>query len=465
MSKALVWLRNDLRLSDNPALVAAFKEADDVTAVFIFETDEGIRAPGGAARWWFNRSLTDLSERLAGIGVHLLVEKGKAETVLRRVLKDIGATSLHWNRRYHPAERALDSHIKERLGEEIAVESHPGNVLVEPWDIATGTGKSYSVYGPFWKNLRALDIAEPLPAPKGKAVRHKRVDENYREPKWAKKFAPYWTIGEIAAQDKLAAFFDERLTDYPQGRDFPALAATSHLSPHLRHGEISPRQIWHAAKAFAHAHHAQTERINKFLSELAWRDFNYHQLYHRDDIVRVAMHPKYEGMKWRDAPEQLEAWKRGRTGIPMVDAGMRELWETGYMENRVRMLTASFLCKNLLIDWRVGEEWFWDCLCDGDIANNPGNWQWVAGSGMDASPFFRIFNPVTQGERFDADGDYVRRWVPELSELPDKHVQQPWAAPKDVLAKAGVKVGETYPEPIVDLKETRERALEAAKAL
>lgn len=466
MSKSLVWLRADLRLSDNPALAAACRDADDVTALYIFETDKGVRPPGGAARWWLHHSLVDLAERLAAIGVRLRVEHGAAEATLKAVLEETGATTLHWNRRYAPAERDLDAGIKERLGKAgVAVTSHMGNVLVEPWEISTGQSKPYSVYGPFWKNLRDKAIAEPLPAPKGKAIKPGKVDGDYREPKWAAPLAQVWEIGELAAQEKLSEFLDGRLQAYPKGRDFPASSATSHLSPHLRHGEISPRQIWHAARHFADANPDRAEHVAKFLSELSWRDFNYHQLYHREDIARISMHAKYEGMQWREAPEQLEAWKRGRTGIPMVDAGMRELWQTGYMENRVRMLTASFLCKNLLIDWRVGEEWFWDCLCDGDMANNPGNWQWVAGSGMDASPFFRIFNPVTQGERFDADGDYVRRWVPELAKLPTKWVHDPSAAPKEALAKAGVTLGETYPFPIVDLGETRARALAAVKSI
>ncbi len=466
LPNSLVWLRNDLRLSDNPALAAAMEGAETVTAIYIFETDDNLRAPGGAARWWLHNSLEDLAQRLAKIGVRLLVQEGKAETTVRGAIEETNATSVHWNRRYAPAERALDAAIKDTLrSEDIAVTSHMGNVLVEPWDIATGQGKPYSVYGPFWKALKDRDIASPLLAPKGKAIKAHEADPGYRRPHWAAKLEQYWQIGEEAAQAKLARFFDDKLEAYPRGRDYPASEATSKLSPHLRHGEISPRQLWHAAKAFAHAHHQQAEHINKFLSELAWRDFNYHQLFHRDDIVKVSMHGKYEGMQWRHAPEHLEAWKSGRTGIPMVDAGMRELWEMGYMENRVRMLTASFLCKNLLIDWRIGEEWFWDCLVDGDIANNPGNWQWVAGSGMDASPFFRIFNPVSQGEKFDADGDYVRRWVPEIANLPDQWLHNPAAAPKDVLRQAGVELGTTYPEPIVDLKQTRARALEAVKSL
>lgn len=466
MSNSLVWLRNDLRLSDNPALAAAVKAGDSIHAVYIHETDDGIRAPGGAARWWLHQSLSSLGKDLAEIGVTLHVESGKTETVLRKLIKAHDIGSVHWNRRYAPAERDLDAGIKDALRkDEIAAESHMGNVLIEPWDIATGQGNPYSVYTPFWKTLKGRDITRPVAVPHGTSRRGEHVDTDYREPKWAKKLGQHWSIGEKAAHDKLDAFLEETVADYPKGRDFPAKTLTSRLSPHLRFGEISPRAIWHRVKTFAHAHHAKAEAAEKFLSELAWRDFNYHQLYHREDIAKVSMHGKYEGVRWRHAPSELKAWQTGQTGIPMVDAGMRELWTTGYMENRIRMLTASLLCKNLLIDWRVGEEWFWDCLVDGDEANNPGNWQWVAGSGMDASPFFRIFNPVTQGERFDADGDYVRQWVPELAKLPAEHIHAPDLAPKDVLEKAGVTIGKTYPKPIVDLKETRQRALDAVKGL
>ncbi len=465
MTKALVWLRNDLRLSDNPALTAACKSGNAI-ALYIHETNDGLRPTGGAARWWLHHSLADLAETLAKIGVPLLVETGSAETVLTKVIGDSGIADVHWNRRYAPAAREFDGGIKDRLKRQgLSVTSHPGNVLLEPWNIETGQGKPYSVFTPFWNALKTRDIARPLAAPQGNPIKAAAVDNDYRQPKWAGKLGQHWTIGEQAAQTALHDFLDQNLLDYPEGRDFPARSVTSRLSPHLRFGEISPRQIWHAAQAHAHAEPDSTAAVNKFLSELAWRDFSHHQLYHRADIAAVPMQPKYEGLRWRHAPAQLKAWQGGQTGFPIIDAGMRELWETGYMHNRVRMLVASLLAKNLLIDWRQGEEWFWDCLVDADEANNPASWQWVAGSGLDAAPYFRIFNPVTQGERFDTDGGYVRRWIPELDQMPDKWIQRPFDAPEDVLERAGVFLGKTYPKPIVDLKISRQQALDAVAAL
>ncbi len=466
MPTKLVWLRNDLRLADNPALAAAMQSAGKVVALYIHATDNDLRPIGGAARWWLHQSLQSLSRDLAEIGVSLRVETGDTETVLRAVLADTGAEDLHWNRRYGPAERALDGRVKRALRDDgLSVTSHPGNVLAEPWTIQTGQNRPYSVFTPFWKALRDRDIARPLPAPTGKAIAPTPVDGAYRQPHWAGKLADHWTIGEAAAQKRLSDFLDGPLTAYPEGRDFPARDVTSRLSPHLRFGEISPRQVWHAARAFAHAHPEAAGAVEKFLSELAWRDFSHHQLYHRDDIAKVPMQAKYGGFDWRHAPSDLKAWQTGQTGIPIVDAGMRELWETGYMHNRVRMLVASLLAKNLMIDWRLGEDWFWDCLVDADEANNPASWQWVAGSGLDAAPYFRIFNPVLQGERFDAEGDYVRRWVPELARLPNEWVHKPADAPANILRKAGIAIGTDYPAPILDLKATRQRALDAANAL
>jgi len=466
VSTALVWLRNDLRLTDNPALSAACRHHDKVIALYIHEQDEGVRAPGGAARWWLHHSLDKTARELAEIGVALRVETGKSADILPALAKDAEADAVHWNRRYGPRERTLDADLKEHLRETgFSVQSHPGNVLVEPWDIETGQGKPYSVFTPFWKTLRDMAIARPAAVPDGKAVRFKKVDTEYVQPHWAEKLGQYWDIGEDAAQRRLADFLDECVSDYPEGRDFPARAVTSRLSPHLRFGEISARQIWHTAHSFAHAHPSKAGAVDKFLSELAWRDFSYHQLFHRQDISKHPMQPKFTGLKWRHAPAQLRAWQRGQTGIPIVDAGMRQLWETGYMHNRVRMLVASLLSKNLLLDWQSGEDWFWDCLVDADEANNPASWQWVAGSGLDAAPYFRIFNPVTQGERFDAGGDYVREWIPEIAALPDKYIHAPGDAPDDVLRKANVTLGKTYPRPIVDLKDTRQRALDAFAAL
>lgn len=462
MSTALVWLRNDLRLADNPALAAACAQSERVVAIYVHESDEGLRPIGAAARWWLHQSLNAVGAALAKMGVQLLVEQGPAEAALRAALADNDADALHWNRRYGPKERALDADLKARLrAEGISVSSHPGNLLVEPWLIQTGQNRPYSVFTPFWKTLRDMEIALPVAAPEGKSAPFDPVDTDYRQPHWAGKLARHWDIGEAAAIARLETFLEESVSDYPEGRDFPARDVTSRLSPHLRFGEISARQVWHAAKAFSHAHPGKAGAVDKFLSELAWRDFSYHQLYHRDDIATVSMQSKYEGLTWRHAPAQLQAWQAGRTGIPIIDAGMRELWETGYMHNRVRMLVASFLTKNLLIDWRAGEAWFWDCLVDADEANNPASWQWVAGCGLDAAPYFRIFNPATQSERFGANGDFVRRWVPELAGLPDKFIHAPQMAPPQVLSEAGVVLGETYPEPLVDLKSSRQRALDA----
>jgi len=455
---ALVWLRNDLRIADNPALVAALKYGE-ARAIHVAETGGRLRGRGAASRWWLHHSLNRLADDVAQLGVRLETVEGEAEAELFKAVAAYGANAVYWNRRYGPAEREIDAGIKARLKREgIETESFAANVLVEPFEMATGAGKPYSVYTPFWNALKKRDIAKPLPRPRrGVAVEPRRVDTGYDEAVWGRKIGKHWQVGETAARERLDRFLDELVAGYAEGRDIPAKAGTSGLSPHLAFGEISPRQVWHAAQAMAQHAPAKASAIDKFLSELAWRDFNYNQLYHREDIATVPMVEKYAQLKWRHAEAAFEAWQQGRTGIPIVDAGMRELWETGVMHNRVRMLTASLLAKNLLIDWRKGEQWFWDTLVDADPASNPGNWQWVAGSGLDASPYFRIFNPVTQGERFDPDGDYVRRWVPEVAALPDRLVHRPWEAP-DASALE-------YPEPIVDLKVSRERALEAFKAL
>ena len=460
---SLVWLRNDLRLSDNPALVSACRNGGRVVALYIHENDEGLRVPGGAARWWLHHSLKALGAALAKAGIALLVRSGGAQAVLEKAIADEGVGSVHWNRRYAPGEREIDQALKSQLRDRgWTVTSYPGNLLAEPWTIATGQGKPYSVFSPYWKTLRDCRIDAPLAAPdaaEGKLAA-KGWDGDYKAPHWAAKFDGQWQIGEAAAQQALHDFLDDRLEDYPEGRDFPGRDVTSRLSPHLRFGEISARQVWYATLARIEAEPEVKPAADKFLSELAWRDFSYHQLYHRRDIATVPMQEKYGGMRWHADSGAETTWQKGKTGIPIIDAGMRELWQTGYMHNRVRMLVASFLTKNLLVDWRHGERWFWDCLVDADIANNPASWQWVAGCGLDAAPYFRIFNPVTQGERFDEAGLYVRQWVPELAKMPDKWLHDPASAPDDVLRKAGVTLGETYPKPMTDLKASRQRALE-----
>ncbi|WP_421760172.1 cryptochrome/photolyase family protein [Devosia sp.] len=465
-STALVWLRNDLRIADNPALVAGLAHGR-VVALHVEATDETLRRRGSASRWWLNRSLRALAVDLADIGVRLVTAEGESEEIAFETLRAHGADALFWNRRYGPAEREIDAAIKLRgRSEGIAVESFPGSVLVEPFDIATGSGGPYSVFTPFWKTLRTRNIAAPRSAPSAAPpISPDAVDTGYRTPTWATKFDEHWQPGERAALARLHSFLEHQLAGYADQRDFPTHSVTSQLSPHLAFGEISPRQIWHSAQSVAHSRPEAAAAVDKFLSELAWRDFNYTQYFHRTDIANVPMQERFSRLSWREDDAALAAWKQGRTGFPIVDAGMRELWATGTMHNRVRMLVASLVCKNLLLDWRLGEQWFWDTLVDADPASNPGNWQWVAGSGLDASPFFRIFNPVTQGERFDADGRYVRRWVPELALLPNEWLHEPFEAPPAVLRAAGVDLEANYPAPIVDLKMSRERALEALKQL
>lgn len=465
--KVLVWFRNDLRIADHPALAAAAAEGK-VVAIHIEPTDGQLRARGGASRWWLNHTLKAHAAALAALGIPFEAHAGPTKELVFAAAQRHDAKAIYWNRRYAPAERDLDAAIKtEAKARGLEARSFVGDVLAEPFDMQTGSGGPYQVYTPFWKALRVRDMASPLPAPQpqGAALPMPDVAGDYQEPRWAAQLAPHWRIGEAAALKALDAFLAGPVAGYRDGRDLPAEPATSRLSPHLAFGEISPRQVWHRARHVAAAHPDREAAIDKFLSELGWREFNINQLYHREDIAQVPMQPKYREFPWRDPGAELGRWQKGHTGFPIVDAGMRELWQTGYMHNRVRMLVGSLLTKNLLIDWRLGEAWFWDTLLDADPANNSGNWQWVAGCGLDASPYFRIFNPVTQGEKFDADGRYVRQYVPELARLPNEWIHKPFEAPEEVLRKAGVRLGDTYPLPLVDLKATRQRALDVAAGL
>jgi len=458
----LVWFRDDLRTSDNPALWAALEKCDDVRAIYIIEADANLRPMGGAALAWLKESLKLLSKDLARLGVALDVFNGESAEAVAAYTQEHSVEAVFWNRRYGPAERDHDAAIKKSLsGLGVAVSSFNASLLMEPWEIKTKSGTSFSVFTPFWKNLRGQNIAFPINPRKGHGRIKAEDIELEPHPDWADKLLGNWKIGETAAHDKLAGFLEQGLRTYQKKRDLPSEDGTSGLSPHLRFGEIGPRQIWHAVQHLIEAKHSLADEGHKFLSELAWRDFSYHLLYYRDDIAAKPMQARFSEIEWRNAPKSLEAWQKGQTGIPIIDAGMRQLWATGWMHNRVRMLTASLLSKNLLIDWRKGEAWFWDTLVDADPANNPASWQWVAGCGADAAPYFRIFNPITQGQKFDPDGAYVRRWVPELQKLDAKYIHNPWDARDDVLEKAGINLGKSYPKPIVDLKSSRERALEA----
>lgn len=460
-SSTLVWLRNDLRIADNPALAEALGHEGTVHAVYVLETDRGLRGLGGAAKAWLHKSLAALNDDLAARGVRLSYREGESKTIIPEMVREAKAGRVYWNRRYDPAGRDHDAAIKKELRAE--VESFNASLLVEPWDIATKQGTPYGVFTPFWTALRDKPIAQPI----GRIEKHKAITapalDLGQQPGWAEPMMAHWSVGEDAAKRVLADFLDDLLADYPNDRDLPRKDGTSRMSPHLRFGEIGPRQIWFAVQHLIDANPAMATAGGKFLSELAWREFSYHLLYHRKDIARHSMQERFDEIEWRTDTGALHAWQKGQTGIPIVDAGMRQLWQTGWMHNRVRMLTASLLSKNLLIDWRKGENWFWDTLVDADPANNPASWQWVAGSGADAAPYFRIFNPMTQGEKFDPHGDYVRRWVPELKDMPDKWVHRPWSADAATLDKAGLKLGSTYPEPIVDLKASRARALDTLK--
>ncbi|MET4633032.1 cryptochrome/photolyase family protein [Kaistia defluvii] len=464
LKPTLVWLRDDLRLADNPALTAGAKIAAPLVVLYILdEMSEGIRPLGGASKWWLHGSLDALGKALAEQGQTLVLRHGPAQEVLLELAAEIDAGHVFWNRRYGGGERAVDAAIKTALKEKgAAVESFQANLLFEPWTVRTKADQPFRVFTPFWNACRAQTPRAPLPAPKTlpAPLANLRSDdlESWKllptRPDWAGDLRANWTPGEAGAQSRFQAFRAERLKDYAAHRDEPAADASSRLSPHLRFGEISPFQLWHGVSPEALGDTAKIRQANidKFLSEIGWREFSWHLLFHQPDLATRNFQPRFDAFPWPAVNETaLVAWQQGRTGIPIVDAGMRELWQTGFMHNRVRMITASFLIKNLMVDWRIGEAWFWDTLVDADAANNPASWQWVAGSGADAAPYFRVFNPVLQGEKFDAKGDYVRTHVHELADVPAKHIHAPW--------KAGGVAG--YPEPIVDLGATRERALRA----
>jgi deoxyribodipyrimidine photo-lyase len=467
---AIVWLRRDLRLADNPALAEAAQGDRPVIPLFILDETRGVRPLGGAQRWWLDKSLRALAADLEARGSRLILRRGVAAEVIDALLAETGAGAVFWNRLYDPDTLARDAALKAELkARGLLAHSFNAALLNEPHEVTTGAGEAFKVFTPYWRAARArLHHVEPVAAPSVLAAPAAWPGSDALDgwslhpsaPDWSGGFHA-WKPGEAGALRRLDAFLDSRLKGYSAGRDIPAREATSRLSPHLHFGEIGPRQVWTAVQAAAATGEAPEREADKFLAELGWREFNHHLLFHAPDMGRKAWRPVYDQVRWRKDHAGLAAWQAGLTGYPMVDAGMRELWATGFMENRVRMIAASFLIKDLLIDWREGEAWFWDTLVDADQASNAGNWQWVAGSGADASPWFRIFNPVGQGEKFDADGAYVRRWIPELARLPDEVIHRPWTARPEVLSHARVTLGLTYPHPIVDHGEARVRTLAA----
>lgn len=438
----VVWFRDDLRLGDHPALHAATEGDDDIVALFVLDEESaGVRPLGGAAKWWLHHSLAALADALAAVGIPLVLRRGSASEIVPEVVSEVGAVRASWNRRYGGAERAIDADLKERL-RDAGVDAHsfPGNVLHEPWTIATQQGSPYRVFTPFWRACLAAEApAEPLPAPDpGRVTRPDPAktaeSDDLAEwgllpttPDWSAGLAARWTPGEAEAHTVLEDFLEGSPAEYTRLRDTPSVSGTSSLSPYLRWGEISPREVWHRATEVPGDRSA-------FLSEVGWRDFAWYTLYHRPEMPTENLDHRFDAFPWAEPDaETLHAWRFGSTGMGIIDAGMQELWQTGTMHNRVRMVCASYLTKNLLLDWRIGEAWFWDTLVDADLASNTFNWQWVAGCGADAAPFFRIFNPETQQKKFDPEGAYVTRWAPESAML----------------------------APLIDLKLSRKRALAA----
>lgn len=464
----IVWFRKDLRLADNRALLAAIDHEGPVIPVYIHDNDVTLQgALGSAQQWWLHHSLQALSGALQTLGSKLVLRSGSSQTALRTLIEETGAKTIFWNRRYEPDGQKLDSQIKADFREEgLEVESFAGYLIHEPSRLKTKTGGPYRVYTPFWRAIEGGDEpVEPVAAPKEllspttwpKSETVEGWNLMPSKPDWAKEFSDVWTPGETGGQDKLKDFVENALKGYEEGRDFPSRPATSMLSPHLTMGEISPAQVWDATRSLPS--NIASNDISRFRKEIVWREFCYHLLFHFPELNEKNWNSSFDAFQWRSDDSKFEAWTKGMTGYPIVDAGMRQLWRHGVMHNRVRMITASFLIKHLLVDWRKGEKWFRDTLVDADPASNPANWQWVAGSGADASPFFRIFNPILQGEKFDPDGDYVKTFVPELSRLEKKFIHKPFDAPKDVLKKAGIELGKTYPAPLVSHNEARQRAL------
>lgn len=461
-SPVLLWLRRELRLADNPALEAALATGRPVLPVFVLDKDSpGAWAPGGASRWWLHHSLAELAAELAARGAPLVLRRGRFEEEIPRLVAETGAADVHAGIPTEPWARETYRRVIAALGP-VKLHCHMTALLHHPDRLRTQAGGPYGVFSPFARAFRASGaVPMPVPAPgaipAGPDVASDPLaswDLLPRTPDWAGGLRAAWVPGEAGAQARLAAFVAERIGQYRGERDVPGVDSTSRLSPYFAFGEISPRQVWHAGAA-----------CEKFRDEVLWREFAAHLLWHHQALPEAPLRADFAAMPWRDDPAGLRAWQQGLTGVPIVDAGMRQLWQTGWMHNRVRMVVASFLAKHLMIPWQAGEAWFWDTLVDADLAQNAASWQWVAGCGADAAPYFRVFNPVLQGKKFDPDGAYVRRFVPELARLPESVIHAPWEAPVLVLQAAGVRLGATYPAPIVDLAAGRDRALQAFAGL
>ncbi len=460
----VVWFRRDLRLADNPALAAAARDGRPIIPLFIHDPAGPPRPIGAASAWWLDKSLKALMADLAALGSPLILRRGNAGAKLRELITETGASAVFWNRLYDSASMTRDAAVSRDLSAVgIDCQSFNGTLLNEPLAVKTGAGGPYRVFSPYWRAVRmSAGDTPPSPAPARLARPPVQIhcdrlaDWNLHpsKPDWSGGFAD-WAPGEAGARARLDTFLDVAANHYIDARNEPGVDGTSRLSAHLHFGEISPRQVWAAADYAALHRDASLRQIEVFQKELGWREFNHHLLFHFPHMTHANFNPKFDDFAWRRDGFGLDAWRAGRTGYPIVDAGMRQLWATGWMHNRVRMIVASFLIKDLMIDWREGETWFWDTLVDADLANNVANWQWTAGSGADAAPYFRVFNPTLQGEKFDPAGEYVRRWVPEIAHLPATDIHQPWRC---VSSSA-------YLAPIVDHAAARDRALAAYESI
>ena len=463
---AIVWFRRDLRLFDNPAITFVSKEGFRIVPVFIWSPkEEGEWAPGLASRWWLHKSLESLSISLEKRELSLVIRSGDSFDELTRLIHETGAKIVCWNRLYEPLTRQRDKRVKAQLlSDGITVKDFNSSLLLEPWEIKNKSGEPYQVFTPFAKNYFNIEIERPIPKPEGfegynKEIQSLRIDHLQLVPqsKWCQCLEEEWVCSEGAARGNLGGFVDSFGLEYEKLRDLPGIKGTSRLSPYLHFGQISPNRIWHEAKTTVKKKTGQIPET--FLKELIWREFAYHTLYHFPHSVVEPLRKEYNAFPWSGTDKEFKVWQKGMTGYPIVDAGMRELWRTGWVHNRVRMIVASFLAKDLFISWQDGVKWFWDTLVDADLANNTLGWQWTSGCGVDAAPYFRIFNPILQGEKYDPDGLYVKHWLPELRNVSRKFIHRPWETPREFLKKNRVEIGEIYPLPIVNHDIARGKAL------
>lgn len=474
----IVWLRQDLRVADNPALNHALAEAGQVIPAYVHAPEEhGDWRPGAASNWWLHHSLASLDASLRALGSRLTLTRGPSAQTLLSLARNSGATAVYFNRLYEPALAERDRRVERALREAgLEVRSFNASLLFEPWQVATAQGTPYRVFTPFWRACAAQLEAVARIAPPPNNIPTPRLAESLPPlaelgllPRisWDQGLRDAWQVGESAALAKLEAFCAGPLAQYAEARNRPDLTATTRLSPHLHFGEIGPRQVvatvlQRSAGTSQRGEHRGAETL---LKELGWREFAHHLLHHFPATADRPLDERFERFEWNQDAGARELWQRGCTGIPLVDAGMRELWTTGWLHNRVRMIVASFLTKNLRQPWRDGARWFWDTLVDADLANNTLGWQWTAGCGADAAPYIRVFNPVLQAERFDPQRAYLRRWLPEIARLPDVVIHCPWQADRATLAAAGVVLGRDYALPIVDLAASRAGALAAYQAM